>query len=356
MSRIIIGALVGILVLSACDIKKRADHLRDSTDQMKEKTNEIAEVSEGMKGRMDQMKTQVSHGTFEEYISLIFGENMKPGDLEANNEPRMIYYATSAVNSMEFQVWQGPPHHTVEQLDEDYARSVRAFFVRITQYIDRSGFELNVWNPTRSYKGVGALGTALAEVNPEFKARAKAVGLGDASFYAMIVKALELRNGEVIDHPLKKTIQAVLEWKQEAIHILQMRHIYNPMKVVTRMTDLQDRGTFGRLSMMLGGLDVDLSRFDDEQFKIWSFWLDEAIETRQTLRDLGYEPKFNQMLLNIQKSLAFKNVDPSGLTEAQKSNRTLVVDQFLQKFSAIHTVAEPGLRTSQNSQEEVAKN
>lgn len=348
--------LVILVVAMAASACAKVEEMKATTEHMKQTTDKMADTSDHMANRMDQMKTGSTFFGFEELIQLVFGENENPGATPGgNNEGRMALYAGAAVRALDFQFWSASRGQTVASLDHDMSESVQSFFLRTTNYIKSTG-QVNVWVPDRNFKGLGSLGAMLDETDSKFKKATERAGLGKLNLYELIVRALGQRSDVKAGDPLSKSVETVLKWKHEAVHFLQMRHIYLPMLVVTRMSDFPDRGNMSRLWLSLQGQEIDLSKFEDQALREWIKWLDKAQETRQTLTDLGYDLSYNRQILRMQKAFTFKQQNVVGALENSLSSRQLLEREFLNKFAAIHAVTVPGLMADQHSNVEAGKN
>src|SRR5690606_13653238 len=107
-----------------------------------------------------------------------------------------------------------------------------------------------------------------------------------------LIVALKQRDRFTREEILPQAVAKVLQWKQEAIYLLQLRHNYLPVLVVSRMTDIQDEGGLGRLwrlgkSWIGVRQQVDLDGFDPEELREWTLWLERATETREFLAALN---------------------------------------------------------------------
>lgn len=353
-TKILSGALVASLLLSACSLKKNMDEMKDSTVHMKDQTDRLAKTSDGLAHRTNALETELTeketYAMFVLNIQKLFGEDDEVG--QWNQEPSMLLYAGAAVRSMRFQFWKGDGSESLKTLDDRFEESAKIFFTRTVQYIPRD-FEVNVLNPSRAYKAVASLGTQLDEVRPEYVASLQQAGLSHLSLYDVIVDSLRHQNVTAArTETLPQTAAMVLQWKQEAIHFLQLRHNYFPMMVLTRMTDFPDLWAFpGRFMMTLQGRTVDLSKFDTEQLREWTSWLNKAEQTRLDLQSIGVTPVYNHMFLNLVKSVQFAGQEqllaasPATLSPLQKMQR-----EFVRAYVKAYSVADPGLLGVQNSQ------
>lgn len=314
MSLRLFSVLLGLaLGLSACSVLEDAKSMKKSVEDLNVKGDQLSK-------RISDVEVE---GTFErsytkfiEETERLFGENEKNGDSRDHGyDPDLVVYAKAAMQSLLFQFWKGDYADTVDALDERYNLHVDTFFARVNKHIPRD-FNVNVMLADRSYKGVGTLAAFLETVRPEYAEALARANLPSLSFYDVVVRALRGRDGHGPQALLPKTQAKVLQWKQEAVYVLQMRHNFLPMLVLARMTDLQERSDMGlfvksKLNMMIWGVKVNLDnpdpqlKIDNEQLKMWTEWLNSARETRLTLLSLGFKPSFNKNFGRLLRSVDF---------------------------------------------------
>ena len=339
----------GLLFLTACSIKKDAE-------EMKETTERVEKHAEHLSKRTDDLETEAvfdkAYEKTNEHLDLLFWENGKEGKRGYPANIDLMTYASSAIESMYFQFWKGDYYETVGVLDRRFALAVETFFVRVSKYIPRH-FDVNrvdiaglipVRNlrPSREQKALGALGSQLHRMRPEYvEAWMIRHAKDPVSFYDAIL--LALKNGEALERTetLAKTVGKILEYKQEAIYLLQMRHNFLPVMVMARMGDFQNRGLGGQLRAWLFGQTVQLTHKDPslsaspEQLKTWTEWLRQARQTRETLRAVGIEPRYNSTFVGLLKGLDFGQKEILSRPGAIRSGRMALEHQLAVEFEQV---------------------
>lgn len=351
--KIFSAALAAALLLNSCSLKKNMDEMKDSTVHMKEQTDRLAKTSDGLAHRTNALETELTeketYAMFVLNIQKLFGEDDEVG--QWNQESSMLLYSGAAVRSLRFQFWKGDGSESLSTLDDRYQEAIKIFFARTVQYIPRD-FEVNVLNPSRAFKAVASLGTQLDETRPEYRESLRQAGLSGLSLYDVIIDSLRHRDALARKETLPQTAAMVLQWKQEAIHFLQLRHNYFPMMVLTRITDFPDLWAFpGRFMMTLRGRTVDLSKFDVEQLREWTSWLSKAEQTRVDLQSIGVTPVYNHMFLNLVKSVRFTDQkELLAANEAELGPLQKVRSEFVRAYVKTYSVPDPGILGEQNSQ------
>ena len=344
---------------SACSVIKDSKDMKKTLGELNQKGDQLAK-------RISDVEQEAtfdrSYKSFIEETERLFGENGKDGSNPESTlscDPDMVVYAQAAMQSLLFQFWKGDYSDTIPTLDNRYALSVDTFFARVNKHIPRT-YDVNVMAPNRSYKGIAALGALLHSVRPEYVDGLNKANLPSLSFYEVTVMALQNRNINGPQPLLPKTMNKVLEWKQEAVYVLQLRHNFLPLMVFARLTDLQDRKDMNflglrlpldKMMLALKGTKVSLNnadpqfRIEDAQLRLWTYWLNSAMETRRVLREMGFTPKYNVTFGTLLNALDFGQDELSKQpTSALTSDRLKLEYSFAQAY--LKTVADMGSRLS----------
>jgi hypothetical protein len=256
--RYLCALTVAALFAGGCSLTKTAD-------EMKASTNRIKDMSDHLSKRTDDLESEL---TFKEtsYMMTInmqwlFGEADAPADVvraEPGAEPDLLYYAGVTIKAMWFQFWKNDFNEDMNALDERLALGAEILFTRAITHTPHDA-KVDVLNPDRSYKGIASLGAKLDFTRPEFARVTRAAGLGDLTFYDVVVEALKNRGQMERHERFPQAAAKILQYEREATYMLQLRHNYLPLMVVARMTDLSDRGDLARVWMVFKGQKVDLS-------------------------------------------------------------------------------------------------
>lgn len=346
-----LGVFVAAFLLSACSVIKDSKEMKQTLGELNGKGDQLAK-------RISDVESEGTfEATFRNFVDLtqrLFGENGYDGSSEdgLNSDPDLVEYSKSAIQSLLFQFWKADYADTVATLDDRFALHVDVFFARLNKPIEHK-YDVNILNPKRGYKGVGMLGAFLDTMRPEYEDALKKAGLPRLSLYDVIVLALKNRDGGE-KTLLPKTQAKVLQWKQEAVHVLQMRHNFLPVLVLGRITNMQDdyfdwkvfgfrSPTLAKFWLMLKGYSFNLNdtnsqmKIDDEQLVLWTEWLNAALETRQTLRDLGFETQYNSAFGSLIKKVDFDQtrILSDAKTKGVTSRRALLEKNFAEAFERV---------------------
>jgi hypothetical protein len=325
-ARALLTGVAMIAIASGCEIKKTAD-------EMKKSTNEILENSRHLAKRTDDLEAELtkkeSHDMLFFHLDMVFGEGEFKDAQDKNTDPDQIVAAGAAVQSMLFQYWKGDYNEDLQFLDARYSLVAQAFFPRLIKHIPRD-FNVDVMIPDRSYKGVAALGSMLDEMDHRYAQALRNNNLTNLSFYDVIIEALRGRDLITRTERLPIASQRILEYADEAKYLLQLRHNYLPMIVICRMTQFQDWNDMHRLWVRFMGFQGKIEEKTPAALAEWTKYLRLALQTRKDLRAMGIEPEYNGMLNGIVQSLNFDqarwiNMDPAALSAEDKVRRDFAV-------------------------------
>jgi hypothetical protein len=344
--------VVGAMILSACSAMKDADQIKSTSEDIKTQSVHLAKRTNDLEAELSQKESYV---TFLGQMALLFGEQpaagvewgdyvtdpLSPfsGEKSLNSESDLILYSGAAVNAMAFQLWKGDYDEDISDLDTRFMFAAQVLFLKCLKHIPRD-FNVDVYSPDRSYKGLASLGTNLEQTNVRYGAVVKSKGLPQLSFYDLMIMALRDRNSAQPNKLLPKATDMILQFQREAIYILQLRHNYFPMVVMSRMTKFPDLWAPGRWLMMHGwssedSIDLDERQIGDHELKEWTDFLNSATETRKTLRSIGITPEYNSSFSAILSHIDFGQKALLALPREGQSERTKLKVEFARAYSAV---------------------
>ncbi len=306
----IVLATLCVSALTACSIAKDASETRDTTKQMKETTDHVSKRTDDLE---TELTTKESYAIMTLNLDNLFSRLLLSNyDGELNAESDMLLYAGATIYSMLFQYWKGDYNENLAELDQRFKLSEEILIVRSLKHIPRD-FKVNVLRPDPSYKAIASLGVKLGQMSNRYSDALSRYGLSKMSLYDVVMLALKDRGQLLRTEQLPEAVAMVLKYRQEFQYMIQLRHNYIPMVVMTRMSDFQDQSELGRLKSFAYGQSLDLgiddargkNSVDEEQLKEWTQWLNEALETRQALRDMGIAPEYNKVFKGVVAGVDF---------------------------------------------------
>lgn len=350
-------SVVFLSTFSACSLKKDADHMKSSMDEMKAATHQIQADSKRLGDSTDNLQHEVtfkeSAYMMETNLRFMWGEDQVSGNLTADQtsvtEPDILLYAGIVIKSMWSQFWTGENAESTQSLDERMETSAEILMVRIKSHTP-SDYQIDVMNPDVSYKGVASLGAKLDFTRYEFTRALAKKNLAPFTLYDVMVGALKNRDAMTREELLPLTTAKILQFQNEAIYLLQLRQNYLPMMVLTSMTSFKDLGTIGRLGMVVFSHSIDLNRFGVEQLKEWTLWLKAARQTRQDLRDMGIEPEYNTIFGSLLSKLNFGQFEILKLAPETLTGKQKLQYEFSQLYTELVKASlYPGIRNRGNA-------
>jgi hypothetical protein len=255
----------------------------------------------------------------------------------------MFADAGFTVLSMYFQFWEGKQDEDIPELDKRLEIGAELLFDRLFKHIPRNA-RVDVLRPDSSYKGIAALGAKLDMVDERYERGLVRRGLPHMTFYDYVVQALRNRNAITREEILPRAAAKILQWEPEATYMLQLRHNIFPVMVMARITDFQDRKDLRRLWMWWRGQKVDISNANPEQLKEWTVWLNKALKTRKDLREIGIEPEYNKMLMDLVAGVDFGQDEI--IANTRPNARQMLLRDFAVAYKRVVNEARPKAEAS----------
>lgn len=292
---------------TACSVQSDVDSMIKTSQNIEDQSKHLSKRTDDLER---ELVNKESNTTLNDFLDILFGDG-KFG-AQPVTEPTLLEEAGFAMESMHFQYWKGDYNEPLAVLDDFFSQSLEILFVHSSAHIPRD-FNVNVLQPGRDYKAIGSLGSQLGRMRAEYAANLTTSGLKNYSAYDVIVQALKNRDRFERTEALPKSTALVLQWKQDAIYMLQLRQVYLPVTVLARLTDFQDKkdlswkfwDTRAWDAIVGGSLTIDFAtndpmrKIDPEQLKLYTLWLNQSLQTRQDLIDICVEPQTNAMLNGI---------------------------------------------------------
>ncbi len=338
---IVCTAVVGCSVAKdASETRKTTQKMQTTTEEMNKSTQELKELSRHLAKRTDDLESELVNKESYAMVTLnldnLFARvPVTTEDAALNSESDMLLYAGAAVHSMLFQYWKGDYNEDLSILDLRFKLGIEILLVRCLKHMPRN-FVVDVLEPSSSYKAIASLGAKLDEQSIGYTKALGSAGLKNLSLYDVILMGLRNRGKSARTEVLPEAVAMVLKYKREALYMIQLRHNYLPMMVLSRMSDFQDKGRLGRLGSFVFGQKVELgiedglspSSVDEEQLKEWTKWLRSSLETRRALKEMGLEPEYSRGLMGILAGVDFGQKQLLKLSVEKATPRQKLLIEF----------------------------
>lgn len=232
--------------------------------------------------------------------------------MDAKSDTARIRYATALCTSFEFQQWSGTGDDTVKKKNQMYAKAIRDFFVMFEGVINRNyvvdtAGTLGIPTPPDDrWKTLAAVAVAMSEIDPDQQAASDANHIDAESIYSLIVKGLGYKSKVNSGNAAPEFAKQVLDWEDEAVFLLQLRHNFFPAMVLSRFSNFGVGGSVEQGKDWFLGLNIDLpansAKIQDQGIT----WLMASLETEGNLMRLGYGLEFNKGIIETLAGTKFQ--------------------------------------------------
>jgi hypothetical protein len=305
MMKLTVGLFVLAGLATGCSLKKSLDETTSATQQMKDSTDGIRRDSDLLAARTDDMNSELtldaSTGKVTDHLNILFGE--APGQYPAN-EVGYLKEAGIAINAMWFQYWKGNFNDVSQRLDERFELGADLLLAHVKEHSSLD-HPIDKFYPDRNYLGCASIAVELDTVLPQFTESLARAGLGPYSFYDLVVDALASGGSKYYKGSYPLAVTKVLEYKQDAIYLLQLRQNYYSMMVYAELVEFAGHGMFERTPKYFMTQTVDLAPKSNEQLARWTRWLKAAKQTREDLVRIGIQPEYNMTFQKFLRGLDF---------------------------------------------------
>jgi|GEM_PF-6867270 len=316
------GLLVLTLGLIHCSAMDDVKDTKKTTESLDNKTSTLLDTTTDLR---DKSKKDISNERV----------NARLDDLaKANDDITRIIKATELCKSFVFQQWSGRSTETAEMKMDLYEDAMFSLMPRMAALI-RKNYDLNVMNtiappnappvttpsgvlqnaggmissmvgaPDDNFRNLASIASVMELIERDQRLASLKTGVPAESVYSLVVKGLQYKSIYNRDpSQVPAYAEQVLIYEREAVYLLQLRHNYLPIMVLSRLgnfasTDTQEAKAY--LKAWSGGqLDADQLDNAAKIEKHGVFWLQEALETQRILKTvLHYDLKFNNVLKTI---------------------------------------------------------
>ena len=321
---LISASFLGGLVLSACSLKKDADTMRDSTQNIEKNSKQLTYDNNKLSNNM--LEVECSKGRTEAMA-----------DFEAAKSDSDRFVAASKfLVFMEYQKWMSNSSDTINTRYEYFRRAVDIFFASTMKWINQDKpincfddlfyFLNDLTDPT--FRNAGAMAAQLDFIHPDQRATAEIQGVPVVSMYDLIVKGLEYKAASERGEEIPAYAKVVLDWEPHAIHFLQLRHNFLVAKAMGKLTAFSDNYTNKVLMSMymtswLVQSKVNMSSVSAETYKELNTLLASAEQTKEDLLKLGHKPVYNSLIMSSWKKLDFRY--------SQRKYQQSLQDEFIKR-------------------------
>lgn len=334
-----------VATLAGCTVTKNLDQMHDATVKMSDTTDKMKDDTDQMKTSTQNLQTDTEHlqkETDELYNALRQGNALqlrRDGFDAVLKGPTMFKKLSDAGTyfmAYEVELWT----NTGEDAGEDQRnilaqQATQEFYMQMEGLAPRD----NSVDPTAqpdpkdfdSQKNRTASFNAFAAAAHQVNRKQADVLAANGGYQAISMLSLteealsaekSLNKGTANLGTRELYIHEVLVHKDKAIQLMQTRYNFLPMMFIDGVTQISDKGLFGKLEILEGGWTCDMTKMNIEQVKFFeNEVLGQAIEARNFLKSIGVKPVMNSTvikLLNNMKLVAGSKSEPALAAEQVK--------------------------------------
>lgn len=320
--------LVAVLV-TGCSLKKDMEDTKSTTKDMKE-------ISQSIKTSQEYLTILARAGSTGAFSIEQF-ERVKHADKLADKlELTSAYFA-----GMEYQYWLAWGQDTQELRESMWAKSVELFFAQIEGLVN-DDFPVNGswWSLGYSFDSdletLGLISVAMSKISVEQSRMTKKFGVKSYSAYDLLKEGLQYKEAYDAGKPVPEWAVNVLRKRKIAIYLMQLRHNFYPLIVLSQMTNVEDSPKWFLAKSLVQDFNVDLENFDKAELDYYVELLKKGLDARLFLeRVLCIKPQFTKLTQHFYKSMLLQmGPSLSAKTFAQTLEKaTLVQLNFVDAIS-----------------------
>lgn len=326
INKTLMMVVLGLVFSSAvgCSLKKDMDKMADTTKKMDRKMGDLAKDTKGAKDAAINLgeKSAIAFGMpqVEEHYKELVEDTSTLGKLA---------HAISYFYAFPFQHWRGEHFESVESREESMALAVEKFFSHVNILVD-DGLVVDKFFLDNEWLSLAAFSVGMSRIFPDQERFAKRNNFKPYSMYSLITEGLSMKARSEAGEGIPRWASIVLRHEQVAYYLLQLRHNYFPLVLVSRLSNLEDP------IELLGGLvditakarlllfrhfswHADISQLNREQTLELEDWLTKMDHTRIFLVQQGIPLEYLSHTVRVLENMVLLAEDPENLSATTKS-------------------------------------
>ena len=322
--------LVVAIFITGCSIKKDMEDTKRTTEDMKG-------ISQSIKTSQEYLTILARAGSSGAFTVEQFERVKRAVKLSDKLELTTAYFA-----GMEYQYWLGWGQDTQELRESMWAKGIEMFFSHIDGLVDDDfpmdgswwslGYKLSDEQET-----LGIVSVGMSKVSTEQERMTKKFGIKSYSAYDLIKEGLKYKADYEAGHSVPEWAVKVLRNEKTAIYLLQLRHNFYPLIVLSRMTNVEDSPKWFLAKSLVQGIDIDLSQFSKAELDYYQELLGKGLDARIYLeRTLCIQPQYSKLTQHFYSSSVFKMSEfgnKNALPFLQKLERATQIKLQLQNVN-----------------------
>lgn len=299
-----------VVLVAGCSIKKDMEETKKTTQEMKD-------ISSAIKTSQEYLTILARAGSTGAFTIEQFERVKSADNLSDKLELTTAYFA-----GMEYQYWLGWGQDTEELRESMWAKGIEMFFSHIDGLVDDNypldgswwslGYKLS-----DNQEALGIVSVAMSKVSSEQERMTKKFGIKSYSAYDLIKEGLQYKADYEAGNAVPDWAVKVLRNEKTAIYLLQLRHNFYPLIVLSRMTKVEDGPKWFLAKSLVEEFQIDLSNFSKAELDYYQELLAKGVDARLFLeRTLCLKPQYAKLTQHFYSTAVFQTHE-FGNTNAQ---------------------------------------
>lgn len=297
-------------------IEEQSRRLGDTSEKLDQNTDKVAKDSP----QINAQTGDIFYGARKDLGFERVDERFKEIVDDKASDADKVLYATAMCGTYEFQQWVGHYNDSPQIKAELYHRALRDLFARLDGLIghdynvDTSVAKLGSVELSKSldnrWKSLASIAVALGEIDDDQATASMGNHIPPESLYSLIVKGLQYKEKYNRGENIPKYAHDVLDYEDEAVFLMQLRHNYFAAMVLSRFSDFSSSHStkiylesllsgFGPSNSVLSGLrpvvPANRAKIEDQGI----LFLELAQQTQRDLVQLNVPLQFNSAIKTI---------------------------------------------------------
>ncbi len=298
--------LATAIFITGCSIKKDMEETKQTTEEMKG-------ISQSIKTSQEYLTILARAGSSGAFTVEQFERVKHAEKLSDKLELTTAYFA-----GMEYQYWLGWGQDTQELRESMWAKGIEMFFSHIDGLVD-DHFPMSGSWWTLGYKlsddqeTLGIVSVGMSKVSTEQERMTKKFGIKSYSAYDLIKEGLKYKVDYESGHSVPEWAVKVLRNEKTAIYLLQLRHNFYPLIVLSRMTNVEDSPKWFLAKSLVQDIQIDLTQFSKAELDYYQELLNKGLDARMYLeRTLCIQPQYSKLTQHFYSSAVFAMGEYNG--------------------------------------------
>lgn len=304
--------------LNACEMKKNLDEMHDSTVEMNRTTQDMNKRTSDLENATGELYDALRQGD-----SLAARRSALDNLVKATEPARKLSEAAKYFMSFEYQFWMNENHDKGEERRLELATlAAREFFKDVYQFIPNGNMtpdpfsgQVIATETSNLVNSLNALSVASHFLNPKQEKHIKEhAEIKPLSMNMMIEESLRakasIESGKKRINDYPGYVFEVLSNEPAAVYLLEARYNYLGTLFLGRATNVA-HSKVQAVKYIAKKWTLDLSKFNAAQIEELNLFLKGALETKNTLKQIGVKPRTSALLARMLNNMTLVDLSKS---------------------------------------------